>query len=92
VRPAVRSSPIDYLLVNRGGKTVGKHRHRHEVIGMFVVVATGLAVMGGAVYTALTRTAPRTAHPDHLSAVLLFVSASLLVTALLVALARLDQG
>jgi hypothetical protein len=56
---------------------------------MFVFVATGLAVMGGAVYSALSRTAVRTTHPDRVTAVLLLISALLLTTALLSALARL---
>jgi hypothetical protein len=59
---------------------------------MFIFVATGLAVMGGAVYTALDRSAPRTSHPDRLSAVLLLISAILLITALVVALAHLARG
>ena len=59
---------------------------------MFVFVALGLAVMGGAVYSALDRTAARTAQPDRLTAVLLLISAVLLITALLVALTHLAPG
>jgi len=59
---------------------------------MFIFVATSLAVMGGAVYSALDRSTPRTAHPDRLSAVLLVISAVLLITALVVALAHLARG
>jgi hypothetical protein len=59
---------------------------------MFVFVATGLAVMGGAMYSVLNRTGPRPAPPDRLSAVLLLISAVLLLTALLVALTHLARG
>jgi hypothetical protein len=59
---------------------------------MFVFVATGLAVMGGAMYSVLNRTEPGPAHRDRLSGMLLLVSAVLLLTALLVALTHLARG
>jgi hypothetical protein len=59
---------------------------------MFVFVATGLAVMGGAVYSTLSRTAARTRRDDRVTAVLLLISALLLSTALLIALAHVARA
>lgn len=62
------------------------------VTHMFVVVAVGLAMMGGTVFLALDGNGHRAPRTDRLTAVLLILSAALLLAAMAVAAYHLALG